>query len=197
MQYEYQQINYLLNLTYINTILIGFLCKNICLVVFVYSKSEQIILMLLSRVVSLVIIHSHFIIDRICNTNIHNKRRHRLQQLTRTCGTHYTQIMNSLSICFLLAFSSLFNCEHRGIYYSELVKKEPNYSLAMFYDDAATVLLCGVKCYNDNCCAQFLYDKTSKKCLGLHNFEEGVISFSQISGLSDKTEQYRKGNKMF
>lgn len=105
--------------------------------------------------------------------------------------------MNSLSICFLLAFSSLFNCEHRGIYYSELVKKEPNYSLAMFYDDAATVLWCGVKCYNDNCCAQFLYDKTSKKCLGLHNFEEGVISFSQISGLSDKTEQYRKGNKMF
>lgn len=111
--------------------------------------------------------------------------------------THYTQIMNSLSICFLLAFSSLFNCEHRGIYYSELVTKEPNYSLAMFYDDAATVLWCGVKCYNDNCCAQFLYDKTSKKCLGLHNFGEGVISFSQISGLSDKTEQYRKGNNMF
>lgn len=105
--------------------------------------------------------------------------------------------MKSLSICFLLAFSSLFNCEHRGIYYSELVKKEPNYSLAMFYDDAATVLWCGVKCYNDNCCAQFLYDKTSKKCLGLHNFGEGVISFSQISGLSDKTEQYRKGNKSF
>lgn len=107
--------------------------------------------------------------------------------------------MNSLSICFLLAFSSLFSCEQRGIYYSELVpvKKETNSSVAMFYDDAATVLWCGVKCYNDNCCAQFLYDKTSKKCLGLHNFEEGVISFSQISGFSDKTEQYRKGNKMF
>lgn len=107
---------------------------------------------------------------------------------------HKPKSMNCLSICFLLAFLSLFNCEQRGIYYSELIKNETISSLAMFYDDAATALLCGVKCFNDNCCAHFLYDKTSKKCLGLHNFEKSVISFSQIPGLSDKTEQYRKGN---
>ncbi|XP_052694133.1 lectin BRA-3-like [Crassostrea angulata] len=101
--------------------------------------------------------------------------------------------MNCLSICFLLAFLSLFNCEQRGIYYSELIKNETISSLAMFYDDAATALLCGVKCFNDNCCAHFLYDKTSKKCLGLYSFEKSAISFSQIPGLSDKTEQYRKG----
>lgn len=64
-----------------------------------------------------------------------------------------------------------------------------------YYDDVATVLWCGVKCLNDNCCAQFLYDKISKHCIGVHNFEKGFISFSQISGLSDKTELYRKGNK--
>lgn len=102
--------------------------------------------------------------------------------------------MNKIFIFFLLAFSRKLNCEQRGTYFSELDKKENKYPLAIFYDDVATVLWCGVKCLNDNCCAQFLYDKISKHCIGVHNFEKGFISFSQISGLSDKTELYRKGN---
>lgn len=102
--------------------------------------------------------------------------------------------MNKIFIFFLLAFSTKLNCEQRGTYFSELDKKENKYPLAISYDDVATVLWCGVKCLNDNCCAQFLYDKISKHCIGVHNFEKGFISFSQISGLSDKTELYRKGN---
>lgn len=102
--------------------------------------------------------------------------------------------MNKLLIFFLLSFSTRLYCEQRGTYYSELDKRETQYPYAMFYDDVTTVLQCGVKCINDNCCAQFLYDKISKQCIGVHNFERGVISFSQIPGLSDKTEMYRKGN---
>lgn len=102
--------------------------------------------------------------------------------------------MNKIFIFFLLAFSTKLNCEQRGTYFSELDKKENKYPLAISYDDVATVLWCGVKCLNDNCCAQFLYDKITKHCIGVHNFEKGFISFSQISGLSDKTELYRKGN---
>lgn len=102
--------------------------------------------------------------------------------------------MNKILIFFLLAFSTRLYCEQRGTYYSELDKRENKSPLAIFYDDVATVLWCGVKCLNDNCCAQFLYDKKSRQCIGVHNFEKGVISFSQIPGLSDKTEMYRKGN---
>lgn len=136
-------------------------------------------------------------IDRTCRCHTTYKRLH-LPHLLKirmdVKKNNWRTTMNKIFIFFLLAFSTKLNCEQRGTYFSELDKKENKYPLAISYDDVATVLWCGVKCLNDNCCAQFLYDKISKHCIGVHNFEKGFISFSQISGLSDKTELYRKGN---
>lgn len=75
--------------------------------------------------------------------------------------------------------------------------KENNLSLAVFYQEAATVPACGVQCPNDECCALIIYDRISRQCIAVH-FMENVIYFymyQQVLPQSDKTEPYRKGNK--
>lgn len=112
-------------------------------------------------------------IDRTCRCHTTYKRLHLPHLLTIRMDVkknNWRTAMNKIFIFFLLPFSTKLNCEQRGTYFSELDKKENKYPLAISYD------------------------KISKHCIGVHNFEKGFISFSQISGLSDKTELYRKGN---
>lgn len=54
-----------------------------------------------------------------------------------------------------------------------------------------------VQCSNDVCCVRFIYNKTSKQCIGVHHMENGVHSTQEITTLSNITQQYRKGNRNF
>lgn len=103
--------------------------------------------------------------------------------------------MTRLSIFFLLNFSFLFYSEQREVFYSDLSNKEAPSSLVLFYEHAATVTSCGVKCFNDNCCVRFIYNTIGKQCMGFHVMEIDVYFYQQAPSWSSEMQQFRKGKK--
>lgn len=103
--------------------------------------------------------------------------------------------MTRLLTLFLLTFSFLFYCEQREVFYSDLSNKEAPSSLVLFYEHAATVTSCGVKCFNDNCCVRFIYNTISKQCMGVHGMERDVYIYQQVHSWSSEMQQFRKGKK--
>lgn len=103
--------------------------------------------------------------------------------------------MTRLSILFLLTFSFIFYCEQREVFYSDLANKEASPPLVVFYERALTVISCGVKCFNDNCCVRFIYNTISKQCMGVQVVERDVYSYQQVPSLSSEMQQFRKGKK--
>lgn len=103
--------------------------------------------------------------------------------------------MTRLSIFFLLNFSFLFYSEQREVYYSDLSNKEAPSPLVVFYERASTVISCGVKCFNDNCCVRFIYNTIGKQCMGFHVMESDVYFYQQAPSWSSEMQQFRKGKK--
>lgn len=98
---------------------------------------------------------------------------------------------------FSYDFFTTIYCEWRNICYLKAENDVTNSSYAVFYQNTRSILSCGAQCSNDVCCVRFIYNKTSKECIGVHHMENGVHSSQEITTLSNITQQYRKGNRNF
>lgn len=103
--------------------------------------------------------------------------------------------MTRLSILFLLTFSFLLYCEQREVFYSDLANEDAPSPLVVFYERASTVISCGVKCFNYNCCVRFIYNTIGKQCMGFHVMESDVYFYQQAPSWSSEMQQFRKGKK--
>lgn len=104
--------------------------------------------------------------------------------------------MNKTAISFLMIFFVTIHGEQRNICYSGVDNKHTNSSYAVFYQNTRSILSCGVLCSNDVCCVWFIYNETSKQCLGVHHMDNGVQTSKESTALSNTTH-YRKGKRTF
>lgn len=87
--------------------------------------------------------------------------------------------------------------EQRHICYSEADNKQTYSSYAVFYQNTESILSCSVLCSSDVCCVRFIYNETSKQCIGVHHMENGIHTSQWSTTLSNTTQQYRKGKRHF
>ncbi|XP_078330829.1 perlucin-like protein [Crassostrea virginica] len=95
---------------------------------------------------------------------------------------------------FSFFFFQIF-CEERYILYSTLeVQETKNSSLALFDFQGVSLIYCGSLCLAEYCCKEFIYDKGSMRCLGIHleDFERTAKN-NLITMGNEGMSTYRKG----